>query len=238
MGQSHRSRRWLQLSGAVALIAVCVGYQLLVPWAWASVPRATPALADTLLRNFLEDLRAHHNVLEHITEDPDGTRRAMPGYHLWATYGSVEHLCTATGQGPISTTDWSCINLEALGDRTTGIFCGGDVSTTHNCEGFRGRYPESCIVQRVDATVTTAPSGADIIVDVNECPTPTSCTSIWNTTQANRVTIASGLTSGVQTTFDDTGITEGNYMGFDVDQVGSSTAGSNLTVTVLCRPSD
>jgi len=120
------------------------------------------------------------------------------------------------------------------GQPTTGIFCGGTLSTTMNCENFRGRIPIACTPVRVDLTVTTAPTGAALIVDVNECSAPGTCTTVF-TTQANRPQIAAAGLSGSSTTFDDTVIALGNYLSFDLDQVGSTVAGSNLTVTVVCE---
>ena len=144
------------------------------------------------------------------------------------------------GTGPQKTTDWTCLNLSTGGGQPiVTMFCPSTtlfpLTTTQLCEEFRGRMPIDCTLDRIDATVTTAPTGASLLVDANECTTATSCTSLWNLTPANRLAIVAGSTSGSQTNFDDTTIAEGNYVGFDIDQVGSSTAGRNLTVTLLCQ---
>ena len=121
-------------------------------------------------------------------------------------------------------------------DPTTGIFCGGSLSTAMNCENFRGRIPAACQVKRVDATVTVAPTGANMLIDVNECSSPTSCTSLWPNSQSDRLKILAGATSGYQVSyFEDQTIALGNYIGFDLDQVGATVAGSNLTVTLVCK---
>lgn len=119
---------------------------------------------------------------------------------------------------------------------TTGIFCPGTLSTAENCEQFRGRVPTACQIDRVDATVTTAPTGNSILIDVNECSSPTSCTSLWPNSQSDRLKILASATSGSQVSyFEDQSIALGNYIGFDIDQVGSTVAGSNLTVTAVCK---
>jgi hypothetical protein len=82
-------------------------------------------------------------------------------------------------------------------------------------------------ISKVYVNVKTAPMGASIIVDINK-----NGTSIWNTTQANRATIAASATSGTQTSFDTTSIAEGDVLTLDIDQVGSSTAGADITVTI------
>lgn len=80
-------------------------------------------------------------------------------------------------------------------------------------------------VTTVRAAVGTAPTGAALVVDVNK-----NGTTIFPT-QANRPSIAAaGFTAtgtpGV------TGWAAGEYLTVDVDQVGSTVPGSDLTVTV------
>lgn len=82
-------------------------------------------------------------------------------------------------------------------------------------------------IRSVRATVGTAPVGAAIICDVN-----VSGTTIF-TTQANRLTIAAGSkTSGKNTSANVTSIPDGGYLTVDIDQIGSTTAGSDLLVQI------
>lgn len=76
--------------------------------------------------------------------------------------------------------------------------------------------------------VGTAPTGANILVDVNK-----NGTSIY-TTQANRPSVADGQNAGGPGAAPDiTALVAGDYLTVDIDQVGSSVAGSDLTVTVI-----
>jgi hypothetical protein len=85
----------------------------------------------------------------------------------------------------------------------------------------------SWTIQSVRANVGTAPTGASVIVDVN-----IDGTTIF-TTQANRPTIAvAGFTSGKVTNMNITTVAAGSYLSIDIDQIGSTIAGSNLTVQV------
>lgn len=79
------------------------------------------------------------------------------------------------------------------------------------------------------ATVKTAPSGASILVDINK-----NGITIWST-QANRLAIASGTTSGTQTSFNTTAVAENDVITMDIDQVGSSVAGEQLSVELLVQ---
>ena len=90
--------------------------------------------------------------------------------------------------------------------------------------------PSSLTINKVYGAVKTAPSGDDILIDVN-----LNATSIWDSNQNNRLTIADGATTGNQTSFDTTALSEGDLLTMDVDQIGSSTAGADLTVEVKCE---
>lgn len=207
---------------------------LLVPMQGETgVSRNVPPIDDTLLRNFLKSLYDHLNTLECLTTNPDGSTLGNHGELKCGDFSGEHYICMNTSEGPDKGTTWTCLNVGAF--PTTGIFCAGTISTSMNCEQFRGRIPVACTLRRVDATVTTAPTGASILIDMNECSAPTTCTSVWSTNQGNRLTIATSTLNGNQTTFDDSSIALGNYIGFDIDQVGSTVAGSQLTVTVVCQ---
>lgn len=84
------------------------------------------------------------------------------------------------------------------------------------------------IIRAVRASVGTAPTGTALIVDVNK-----GGSSIF-TTQSNRPTIPAGAnTSGKVTAINTTALADGEYLTVDVDQVGSTVAGADLTVQIL-----
>lgn len=93
-----------------------------------------------------------------------------------------------------------------------------------------GRYlfPYSATIIGVTAAVNTAPVGSSIIIDVNK-----NGTTIF-TAQINRPTILSGTndTGGSEVVPDVTSLVFGDYLTVDIDQVGSGTPGSDLTVFV------
>ena len=82
------------------------------------------------------------------------------------------------------------------------------------------------------AAVNTAPTGASIIVDVLK-----NGTTIY-TTSANRPTIAvSTFATTVTNTPNVTTLAAGDYLTVNVAQIGSTIAGSDLTVQIeLQRP--
>jgi hypothetical protein len=76
----------------------------------------------------------------------------------------------------------------------------------------------------IRATATTAPAGSTMIIDVN-----VDGTTIMTGT---KVVIADGSNTVTQTTFSTTTVADGHYVTVNVDQIGSGTAGSNLTVVI------
>lgn len=81
-------------------------------------------------------------------------------------------------------------------------------------------------IQTVAVMVGTAPTGASVIVDVNK-----NLTSIY-TTQANRPTIAAGATAATVGAHAATTVTDGDHITVDIDQIGSTVAGSDLTAVI------
>lgn len=84
-------------------------------------------------------------------------------------------------------------------------------------------------VESVRASVDTAPTGATILVDVNK-----NGTTIY-TSQGARPTIVAGTNSALGNTPAVTTFAAGDYLTVDVDQIGSTVAGADLTVTIRLR---
>lgn len=93
--------------------------------------------------------------------------------------------------------------------------------------GTHRYYVESAAtISVVRAAVGTTPAGASVIVDVNM-----NGTTIYGT-QANRPTITAGNNTATGGTASVTSLAAGDYLTVDIDQVGSTTAGSDLTVII------
>ena len=95
--------------------------------------------------------------------------------------------------------------------------------------GTKGRFIAPCDgkIVAVKACVLTAPVGASVILDVNK-----GGTTIF-TTQANRPTVAAAATTATLAGAPDVvEFSAGDVITVDVDQVGSTTAGTGFTVSV------
>jgi hypothetical protein len=79
-------------------------------------------------------------------------------------------------------------------------------------------------VVEVQASVETAPTGADLICDINK-----NGTTIW-TTQGNRITVPAGEYTATQDIFNSPKISPDDYFTIDIDQAGSTVLGGKLVV--------
>jgi hypothetical protein len=81
------------------------------------------------------------------------------------------------------------------------------------------------IFLKARAIASVAPTDADLIFDIN-----LDAASIWDA--GNRLTIVDAATSGVQTVFDTASFTAGQSLTIDVDQIGSTLPGTQVTVVL------
>jgi hypothetical protein len=104
----------------------------------------------------------------------------------------------------------------------------GTLATMTGGGRFYNDTGQPITIKGVRASVGTAPTGASIVIDVN-----LNGTTLWST-QANRPAIAAGSnTSGSVTNMNTTTWPSGNYLTVDIDAVGSTVAGADLTVQVM-----
>jgi len=90
------------------------------------------------------------------------------------------------------------------------------------------RMPYAFTLTAVRASVTTAPAGSVLTVDINEAGTTILSTKI--TIDANETTSVSASTPPV---ISDTSLADDAQMTIDIDGVGSSTAGAGLKVCLI-----
>lgn len=89
--------------------------------------------------------------------------------------------------------------------------------------------PCALTITEIGLAVDVAPTGAGLIIDVNKNGTT------MYTTQANRPTVAADGTSATATDPDVTSIAKGDKISIDIDQVGSTVAGENLSAIIICE---
>ena len=81
-------------------------------------------------------------------------------------------------------------------------------------------------ITEVHSRVATPPSGASIRLDILK-----NGTSIHSSNN-DKCTIAEGQNTGSTSTFNDNGLTDGDYLELEIEQVGSGTKGTGLVCVV------
>lgn len=89
--------------------------------------------------------------------------------------------------------------------------------------------PQDMTIKDIRFVVDTAPVGSSIIIDINK-----NNTTLY-TTQLNRPTMAINTTSTTVALPDIVDLALGDKLTLDIDQIGSTTAGENLSVTIICE---
>lgn len=101
-----------------------------------------------------------------------------------------------------------------------------DLTTGTNKVKFR--MPYAFTLSEVRASCTTAPAGSTITVDINESGSTILSTKL--TIDAGETTSETAATAAV---ISDTALADDAEISIDIDQVGSSTAGAGLKVTLI-----
>jgi len=95
-------------------------------------------------------------------------------------------------------------------------------------------FPKACTIVKVAARVKTAPTGAALTIDLNVYnSTGTLQGSLWD--GGSNLSITAGTYSATSTSFNATYRVLGDdyYMTFDIDAVGSTVAGSDLSLSIV-----
>ena len=140
-----------------------------------------------------------------------------------------------SGGGNLSADQSFSVNTNVR-DKIIGWFAAGNLSTAMLIEEMRVKIPFNMEPIRCDLAVTTTNVGAGIICNLFLFDTPIAAgTGIFAT--VSRPAITTGGSVGSSLTFNPTVLHAGSFLGLKINQVGSTVAGSNLTVTLWTRAS-
>lgn len=112
-------------------------------------------------------------------------------------------------------------------EKGIAFYIDGELEVGTNAMSFV--VPMDLTVTGGKLAVSTAPTDASLICDINK-----NGTTLW-TTQGNRPTIAAAGSSASITAPDVTSLAQGDVISLDIDQVGSTIAGANLSLTLYCE---
>ena len=147
-----------------------------------------------------------------------------PGYALETSLGNAAALDVGTTAGTVAAGDDARFAVQDIyiitcSDETTDL--------TNGTAKVTFRMPAAGTLTAVKATVTTAPVGSDLIVDINEAGTSVLSTKL--SIDAGEKTSETAATPPV---ISDSALADDAEITIDIDQVGSGTAGAGLKVTL------
>lgn len=108
----------------------------------------------------------------------------------------------------------------AVGDESTAL--------TTGTNKVRFRMPYAFTLQAVRASVNTAPTGANLVVDINE-----GGASILSTKLSIDATETTSATAATPAVISDSALDDDAEISIDIDQVGSTIAGAGLKVALI-----
>jgi len=135
---------------------------------------------------------------------------------------------------PSGTPDWYHYIVELFEDMAlvatrTIVFGVAGTLTAENNASFEIPIPENLTCLKVYINVKTAPTGCQLIVDVN-----LDGTTIFST-QANRPMITAGQKNAESGTPNVQSYNKNQILSIDIDQIGSTVAGADLIVEARCK---
>jgi len=212
--------------------------------AGASDPHGDRSFATSAVSTHESDTSSVHGFTDtanvaRIAGELSGTGASptVASSHSGSTHAAVQAAAEATAASAASThaaasDPHTVYQLESeLRFHVTFAKTGAVVTTTDSTAlRWYNRSGRTLTFVMVELAAVTAPTGAAILVDVN-----VDGTTIFST-QSNRPTIAISANEGNTTTFNTTTIADGaHYITVNIDQIGSTVAGSDLTVTVWMK---
>lgn len=201
---------------------------------------------DTLARQDRDRLEAR--LAAQYAGDPNGLVAGYwVGQPLWDTTNDVMYICT-TATGVAGTTVWSLLaatidfdtvvaagsitlaKLATAAKTTSFIIACSDETTalTTGTAKATFRMPFAFTLTAVRCTVTTAPTGANLQVDINEGGG--SILSTVLSIDAGEKTSTTAVTAAV---ISDSSLADDAEITIDIDQVGSTVAGAGLKVELI-----
>lgn len=185
---------------------------------------SSAAIAQSKIANLTTDLSNKANTTHtHVISDVTSLQIALDNKVDDSEKGAVSGIATLDGTAkiPVAQLPNAPITKPLMYSYTGTLALAVGAFRLYNDTGT------AWTIVGVRASAGTAPTGASLIIDIN-----IDGLTIF-TTQANRPTIvASANTSGNVINMNITSIANGQYLTVDIDQIGSTVAGSDLTVQV------
>lgn len=144
--------------------------------------------------------------------------------------GTPDNLAVGTNGQYLKAASGETLGLDWAGlDVVIGVACSDETTDlTTGTAKATFRMPHAMTLTGVRATVTTAPTGSTIVVDINEAGT-----SVLGTKLSIDATEKTSTTAASAATITDSALADDAEITIDIDQVGSTTAGAGLKVYLI-----
>jgi hypothetical protein len=233
----------VEISAALAKVAVSGAYADLSGTPTVPAPAdATPQPLGTAAIGASADYAREDHVhampsAANVGADPAGTAAAAvsahvaaadphPGYALESSLGGAAALNVGTTAGTVAAGDDARITAVEIGlacsDETTALTTGAGKVTF--------RLPYAMTLTAVRASVTTAPTGSTLVVDINE-----GGTSVLSTKLSIDAGEKTSTTAAVPAVISDPALADDAEITVDIDQIGATIAGAGLKVWLIGR---
>lgn len=196
-----------------------VNFELSNATSVAVATNLTTVYSQGIFTTDLSTNKQHSFAVEGFTHYDTVTANITTINYIPSTGSNIIEIPDASGKIALEETVVRTIQI-AASDETT------DLTVDTNKITFR--MPYAFTLTGVRASVTTAPTGADLIVDINE-----SGVTILST----KLTIDAGdktsVGSAVTPVISDTALADDAEITIDIDQIGSTIAGAGLKITLI-----
>ena len=148
--------------------------------------------------------------------------------------GNTETRISAQYQDADGTIDLVVDDMNST-PRSLTVACSDETSDLTTGTKATFRMPQAATITAVRASVTTAPAGSVLTVDINKATGPASLLSTKLTIDAGEKTSTTAATAAILDT-NENGVVDDEEITIDIDTIGSSTAGAGLKVTIYYTP--
>lgn len=144
--------------------------------------------------------------------------------------GSIDNLAVGTNGQYLKALSSEAVGVAWGGlDATIGVACSDEVSAlTTGVAKATFRMPHAMTLTAVRASVTTAPTGSALTVDINE-----NGTSVLSTKLTIDATEKTSTTAATPAVISDSALADDAEITVDIDAVGSTIAGAGLKVWLI-----
>ena len=144
--------------------------------------------------------------------------------------GTPDNLAVGSNGQVLKAASGQTLGLEWAGaDATIGVACSDETTDLATGTGVvTFRMPHAMTLTAVRASVTTAPTGSTIIVDINE-----GGTSVLSTKLSIDASEKTSTTAATAAVISDSALADDAEITIDIDQVGSTVAGAGLKVWLI-----